>query len=324
MPLCGFYPTYYDLYDSDPELVFSYMDTVLAEAQKNGIGVIVSLMWWDPAIAAHVGEQRAYMGIEGSKTLEYSKNYAAAIVSRYADHPAVWGWEIGNEYNLNADLCDKKLKDFLWYENAPGMTYDNIDGYDYYTSTELQYYYTEIAKVIRKYDTYRMITTGNGEMRPFARALWEGSQKMNSKHLWNLKWDSDTYEEFVTMNELFTPDPIDTLCFHLQQGSADGSKTYVMNFDRFGKRITDEEYYKAYYDVAKKLGKACFFGEFGDFLEMENDEKCVENFSKTVDAIEKSGIQIAALWQFQDYTSEGVSGEKLAVLSETNKALKEN
>ena len=220
-------------------------------------------------------------------------------------------------------MCDKNLKDFLWYENAPGMRYDNIDGYDYYTSTELQYYYTEIAKVIRQYDTYRMITTGNGEMRPFAHSLWEGSQKMNKKHLWNLKWDSDTYEEFVTMNELFTPDPIDTLCFHLQQGSADGSKTYVMNFDRFGKKITDEEYYKAYYDVSKQLGKACFFGEFGDFLEMETDEKCLENFKKTVDAIEKSGIQIAALWQFQDYTNEGISGQKLQALSETNKALKE-
>ena len=201
MPLCGFYPTYYDLYDSDPELVFTYMDKVINEAEKNGIGIIASLMWWDPAIAAHVGEKRAYMGIEGSKTLEYAKNYTAAIVQRYADHPAIWGWEIGNEYNLNADLCDKNLKDFLWYQNAPGMTYDNIDGYDYYTSAELNCFYTEIAKVIRRYDDYRMISTGNSEMRPFARALWEGSQKINSKHLWNLKWDTDTYEEFVKMRE---------------------------------------------------------------------------------------------------------------------------
>jgi hypothetical protein len=35
-----------------------------------------------------------------------------------------------------------------------------------------------------------------------------------------------------------------------------------------------------------------------------------------------SGIQIASLWQFQDYTNEGVSGEKLEVLSLLNKQLK--
>ncbi len=323
MPLCSFYPTYYDLYDSDPELVFRYMDKVVDEAYKNGLGIIASLMWYDPSVAAHVGEKRAYMGKEGSKTLEYSKEYTAAIVKRYADHPAVWGWEIGNEYNLNADLCDKDLKNFLWYQNAPGLPLENLSGFDYYTSAELQYFYSEIAKVIRKYDKYRMITTGNGEMRPFAHSLWEGSQKVNKKHFWTLKWDSDTREEFDEMNEFFTPDPIDTLCFHLQQGSADGSKTYVMEFDRFGQHITDEEYYKAYYDVSRKLKKGCFFGEFGDFLEMETDEKCLENFKKTVTAIENSGIQIAALWQFQDYTNEGISGEKLAALSETNAALKE-
>ena len=137
-----------------------------------------------------------------------------------------------------------------------------------------------------------------------------------------MRWDANTKKQFEQMNEYFTPDPIDTLCFHLQSGSSDGSHTYVMDFNMFGKTITSEEYFKAYYDTAKSLGKACFFGEFGDMLEMETAPDVIEKFKEVTSAISSSGIQIAALWQFQDYTNEGVAGEKLEVLSELNKQLK--
>ena len=322
IPLCGYYPSYYDLYDSDPERVFDYLDKVLSECRKNNIGVIGSLMWWDAVVAAHVGGKRSDMGVIGSETLEYAKAYTKAIVERYADNPAIWGWEIGNEYNLDADLCDKECKIWLWPEGISGMPLDNVNGYDYFTSEELQTFYTEIAKVIREYDGYRMITTGNGEMRPFAYAIYKSSQKKSKDHTWEMKWNGNTKKQFEQMNEYFTPDPIDTLCFHLQSGSSDGSHTYVLDFNMFGKTVSSEEYFKAYYETAKSLCKACFFGEFGDMLEMESAPDVIEKFKEVTNAISASGIQIAALWQFQDYTNAGVAGEKLEVLSELNKQLK--
>ena len=48
----------YDLYDQDKEGYFSFMDAVVAEAEKQNIGIIASLMWWDPALSMHVGEKR--------------------------------------------------------------------------------------------------------------------------------------------------------------------------------------------------------------------------------------------------------------------------
>ena len=321
MPLCAYYPSYYEMYDNDPEKLFSYMKKVLDECEKNHIGVIGSLMWWVSVIPAHLKAKRADMGVIGSEVLEYAKKYTADVVSRFADHPAIWGWEIGNEYNLEADLCDRNLKMFLWPEGIPGMPLDNVNGYDYFTSEELAVFYAEIAKVIREYDGYRLITTGNGEMRPSAYALYKSGQKKDKNHVWDLRWDGSTLKQFEKMNEIYNPDPIDTLCFHLQSGSFDGSKKYVMEFNVFGKTLSSEEYFRAYYDVAKKLGKACFFGEFGDMLEMETAPDVIEKFREVTDAISASGIQIAALWQFQDYTDEGVAGQKLAVLSELNKKL---
>lgn len=322
IPFCGYSASYYDLYDSDHEKVFSYLDKVLDECQKNNIGVIGSLMWWDAVIAAHVGGKRSDMGVIGSDTLEYAKAYTKAVVERYADHPAVWGWEIGNEYNLDADLCDKEFKIWLWPDGIASMPLKDINGYDYFTSEELRTFYTEIAKVIREYDGYRMITTGNGEMRPFAYAVYKSSQKKSKDHTWEMRWNANTRAQFDEMNAYFTPDPIDTVCFHLQSGSSDGSNQYVLEFGMFGKTISSEEYFKAYYDTAKSLGKACYFGEFGDMIEMESAPDVIEKFKEVTSAISASGIQIASLWQFQDYTNEGVSGEKLEVLSELNKQLK--
>lgn len=321
MPLCAYYPLYYDLFDSDPDKVFSYMDEVLDECQKNHMGVVVSLMWWDAVVAAHVGGKRSDMGVIGSDVLEYAKSYTKTIVSRYADHPAVWAWEIGNEYNLDADLCDKQLKQFLWPDGIDSMPLDNVNGYDYYTSAELKVFYTEIAKVIREYDGYRMITTGNGEMRPFAYILHKESEKAGEDHLWDLKWTGNTRKQFDYMIEYMTPDPIDTVCFHFQNAATDWSNKYVFTHDVFGKTITSEEYFKAYYETAKKLGKGCFFGEFGDMLGCEGEPDVIEKFKDVTDAITASGIQIAALWQFQDFTDEGVAGQKLAVLSDLNKKL---
>ncbi len=320
LPLSGYAASYYDVYDEDAERVFGYMKAVLDECEKNHIGVIVSLMWWDAALPAHVKGKRSDMGNPESEVVKYAKKYVTDVVSRFADHPAVWGWEIGNEYNLGADLCDKECKEFLWhpYESMP---LDGVNGYDYYTSEEMAVFYKEIAGVIRKYDTYRMITTGNGEMRPYSYALYQQGKEKDENHFWELRWDQNSREEFVFMNELMTPDPIDTVCFHLQHGTADGKNRYVMNFRYFGRNMSPDEYFKAYRDTAKNLGKACFFGEFGDMLDMENAPDMLDKFKEVTSAISKADIQIASLWQFQDYTDEGTAGQKLEVLSDLNKKL---
>ena len=310
LPLSGYGAEYYEQFEKDPEKAFLYMDRVLAKAAENRIGVIVDIMWTQ--VCDYVGEKRSEMGNIDSKTLEYAKKYTAAIVQRYVDHPAVWGWEIGNEYNLPADLCDPSFQQFV------GTTEWETDGFDYYTSEELQLYYTEIAKEIRKYDDYRLITTGNGEMRSNAYGLYTGSQNMDpDTHLWALDWSVDSYDEFDFMNNYYTPDPLDCMCFHLQHGNENGYLLYDLGY--FQNSDTDlADYFKAYADVAKKAGKAIFFGEFGDFSNMESDPDCVSNFRLVCQWIKEAGIQIGCAWHFGEPTTEGNHGEKLKILSEMN------
>lgn len=320
IPLCGYSASYYDLYDSDPERVFGYMKELLDECEKNHIGVIGSLLWWEASIPCHVKGKRSDMGNPDSEVVKYAKKYVADVVSRFADHPAVWGWEIGNEYNLGADLCDKEFKEYLWYP-YDSMPLENINGYDYYTSEELSEFYKEIANTIRQYDTYRMISTGNGEMRPAAFALYSQSKAKDENHTWDLRWDTNWKGQFEFMNLLMTPVPVDTVSLHLQQATYDGSNRYIMNFRYFGRNLSSKEYFQIYYETAKSAGKACYFGEFGDLLDMEDAPDMIDKFKEITAAISDSGIQIASLWQFQDYTDEGPAGQKLEVLSELNKKL---
>ncbi len=320
-PLCGYYPNYYDMFDEDPEAILNMMQEVLDEAQKNKIGVIVSLLWWDAALPEHVGEKRSDMGRADSKTLEYAKYYVSTIVKRFADHPAVWGWEIGNEYNLTADLCDKNFKDYLWADGLPGFSDTEKNGFDYFTSEEMVFYFTELANVIRQYDKYRMITTGNSEMRPSAWSMHQATRRINTKdHTWNIDWSADSYNQFIKAVTYYTPDPIDTISFHLQFGTAGSSEpSYLFTVDRFGNsELSCLEYFKAYADAAKQSGKALYFGEFGDFLDMESAEDCPEKFRQVAEWVHEAGIQIASLWQFQDYTDSGTAAKKLDVLSELN------
>ncbi|MBR4206622.1 MAG: cellulase family glycosylhydrolase [Clostridia bacterium] len=318
MPFGGYWTDYYKAFAKDPDAVLRYLDRVVEEAEKAHIGIIVSLFWHDTALPLYLGEHRSAMGDPESETVGFALDYTAAIVSRYADSPAVWAWEIGNEYNLSADLCD--TSGWSWLSGYPG---EEPSGFDYYSSDEMITFYTLIGSKIREYDGWRMIETGNGEMRSFAKASAERSRKMNQKkHAWSVDWTTNTRSDFDEMNARMTPDPLNCVCFHLQHGTGDGTGKYVETMTPWGKKVTQREYFTAYKEAADACGKACIFGEMGDFMDMNNAPDIEEHFRSLIDDIRASGIQIALTWQFQDFTDAGNDGMKLRVLGEANAALR--
>ena len=315
MPFGGYWTDYYEAFDRDPDEVLRYLDRVVEAAEETKIGIIVSLFWHDTALPLHVDEHRSAMGDPESATVRYALDYTAVIVSRYAASPAVWAWEIGNEYNLDADLCD--TVNWSWLSGYPG---DEPAGFDYFSSEEMIFFYRQISGKIREYDGWRMIETGNGEMRPFAKASSRASQHMNKKtHSWTVDWTKNTRAQFDEMNALMTPDPIDCTCFHLQQGSGDGSGQYMETMDPWGETVTQREYFTAYKKAADAVRKGCIFGEMGDFLDMNSAPDLEEHFRALIDDIRASGIQLALTWQFQDFTDAGSDGMKLTVLGEANR-----
>jgi len=322
----GYWPEYYERFDENPDALIEKMGAVVSYAEEKEMGLICSLLWYDGAISYHVGEKRSAMGDETSKTCKYTEEYVSKIVSTFVNSPAIWGWEIGNEYNLGADLCDPELKNYL--PNGPA-TPETPSGLDYYTSEELAKYVTFVSKIIRKYDKTRLISSGNGEMRSASQALHDAALKMDENHMWTMDWTGDTVESFENMISLYTPDPCDTVCFHLQHATKDknGKDIFQKTLDRFGETLLNKEYFESYVEACKKLKKACYFGEFGDLMAMEDDPKAASFYNSLVSDIKTSGIQLASSWQFTVSnwvaTDEGIDGEKLMILRDVNLSFQE-
>ena len=327
IPFSGYEASYYDVYDNQKDTLFSVMDDVVSEAEKTHIGIIVSLMWWDPALSARVGEMRSAMGNVNSKTMQYAKQYVADIVKRYVNRPGIWGWEIGNEYNLTADLCDKNLQNYLWPAGVASMPI-TPSGFNYYSSGELHTFYSEIAKEIRKYDSYRMIDSGNGDMRTASKAMHNASEKMNkTTHLWDIDWTTDTLNDFYDMNDYYTPDPLNTTCVHFQNGTNGSSNpSYIFNFNVWGRTVSTLDYLKEFVNAAKRARKGLYFGEMGDFIDMEAASDAATKFQQLVDWIDQAGVQISSTWQFTQSPTKlvasdvGIEGRKLNILSAKNLA----
>ena len=319
----GYYSSFYDRYNQDPQGTLNKIREVLDAAEARHVGVVLSLFWHDAALAEHVGEKRADMGEGESRTLAYAKEFTATIVKEFADHRALWGWEIGNEYNLDADLCDRNLQGFL----PGGFTFDNPSGRDYFTSDETAFFFEAVASTIRRYDGYRMISNGCSEMRTCAWNMHKATMRLKKDHLWDINWSQDTRTDFERIVSLYTPDSVDTVSFHFQSGSSGAAEpSYTLSYPVFAgeEALTVPGFLDAYVQAAKSAGKALYLGEFGDFRDMEGAEDCPEMFRTLCGWVSDAGIQIASLWQFQDYTDSGVGGEKLDILSEINTALKES
>lgn len=337
IPFSGWDCGLYNIYADNKELYFSYLDEIVREAEMQKLGIIASLMWMESAVPCFVKEKRCNLGNPDSKTVAFAKQYVADVVNRYKDSPAIWGWEIGNEYNLTADLFDPNFKDYLW-PDIESMPHGEINGEDYYTSAELRSFLEIIGKEIRKYDNHRCINTGHGDMRTSSKALHKAALHVDEKHRWEMPtsphvWDGsslcDSFDDFCEMNAYFTPDPIDTMCFHLQHSKILGSSIgydETIPLDRWGRKdLPTLEYFKGYVEAARRAKKGLFYGEFGDFIEEEEFPEFEKYFANVMKWIKEAGIQIAASWQFcykDGYIVAndiyGNDGYKLRLISEYN------
>ena len=90
-------------YLSDKEGYFAVMDQVVKSAESNGIGLIPSL-FWRPDLPELVGEHGNAWSDPKSRTMALMRAYVTEMVTRYGNSPAIWAWEMGNEWSLKADL----------------------------------------------------------------------------------------------------------------------------------------------------------------------------------------------------------------------------
>ena len=167
--MCGYAPNEFGEWAEYPDYYFKHLDTVVALAEKYRIGIIFDLAWYIDAIPEYAWEIRSDIGDVNSETMRLSKEYVKDVVTRYKDSPAVWVWEIGNEYNLAADL-DGVL---------------NVENKHAVSSMDIHIYYEELAKMIRDIDPYRLITGGDSEPRNSAYNLYHNdSWQQDTRRRW--------------------------------------------------------------------------------------------------------------------------------------------
>ena len=266
----GFWPQDWGLYQTNRAEYFTRLDGVVKSAERHGIGLIPSLFWHLSAVPDLVGEPCNRWGDPGSRTISFMRQYTRELVTRYAASPAIWGWELGNEYSLAADLPNAA-------EHRPPVvprlgTPAQRTGEDDLTHAAIRVALREFAREVRKHDPQRIIVSGNGTPRPSA---WHQAHEKS--------WKRDTPEQFAEMLAADNPSPVDTLCV----------RGYDLTTDlgRLAQSMT----------VAQAVRKPLFVGEFGVPGAATAESK--EKFAAILAAIEAYRVPLSALWVF-DYANQ--------------------
>ena len=268
--MCGYAANEFGEYMEYPNYYFKYLDQTVALAEKYQIGIIFDLAWAIDAIPNYCWEFRSDIGDVNSETMRVAKAYVKDVVTRYKNSPAVWAWEIGNEYNLDADL-----EGVLHREESQIVT-----------SADIHVYYEELAKVIREVDPYRLITGGDSEPRSAAYNLYH-----------NDSWRQDTYEQMAEMMYMLSPEPMNMMSVHVYQdadNSEAGASSVTMD------KIEDfDTQVKNYMKAARAVGQALFVGEFGIMERTCKDQSVAKAILKAqYDAFMKHGVQLSCIWVY--------------------------
>jgi len=276
---CGFWPVSWKVYREDKEKYFRLFDDVVKSAEEKGIGLIPSLFWYLPCVPDLVDESCDQWGNPSSKTIAFMRTYIGEVVERYKDSPAIWAWELGNEYSLAADLPNAAdHRPPVWpnlgtraaRSAADDMTHDMI-----VTACRL------FAEEVRKHDKLRPVTTGHSLPRASAH-----HQRIERS------WAADSKGEFQSNLIDVTPDPMNLISVHVYPMDEKG---------RFKQEKTSyEEILTLCMQASAKAGKTLFVGEFGasDTEKDGGPESARKANAEVIAAIEKTRVPLAALWVF--------------------------
>lgn len=272
----GFWPCEWKAYREDKEAYFKRMDAVVAAAREAGLGLIPSLFWLNACVPDLAGEPRNQWANPDSKTVAFMRQYVREVVTRYEGEPAIWAWELGNEYSLECDLPN--AADFRPLVHVALGTAASRSEADDLTHDMVVAASRLFAEEVRRHDPHRLITTGHSLPRPAAQHLRR-----------ERAWKDDSVEEFSQNLLEVSPDPVNLISVHL----------YPFDRKRFGRTdVAYAEILKIAQAAASRAGKVLFVGEFGAPEEKGEVRQAREQALAMFDAIVESEVPLAALWNF--------------------------
>ena len=279
----------YDVFDmsADHHEYFAISDKLVKAAEEYNIGIIIDFFWLHTRIPTRNGEYFADLANPNSKTIQYQTKFINAIINRYKNSPAIWGYEIGNEYNLNMDYYDAKTN------NAK----------NFITTNELADYYKNISNKIAAVDSTRLITTGDSMVRKEAYSLYTVTKDIYYSN--HKPWSAGskgtnftTFDDYKSMIKKLNGGAINTLSLHFYEQDS---------FKPSGIGGTID----IYLELAKKTKQGVYLGEFGGGFTSESDAKTI--FDKEMASITKRNIQLSSPWLSSSdgyYMKQNASGRQ--------------
>jgi len=272
----GFWPSDWKLYREDRPAHFARLDAIVREAESQGVGLIPSLFWHAPTVSDLVGEPLDQLGNPQSATHAFMRTYVREVVERYRNSPAIWGWEVGNEYHLSADLPNApQHRPPVWPSLGTPTT---RTARDELTIAQATTFTRACAAEIRRHDPHRIILSGNALPRFCA---WHNTADRS--------WRPDTREQFRSILQRDNPDPLDVLSVHIYP-------------DAPAKRFADapvtgiDALVADLMQAARAAGKPLVVGEFGPAGAIGPAERPA--FEEILAALVKHDVPLAALWVF--------------------------
>jgi hypothetical protein len=277
---CGFFPRDYQLYLQDKEKYFKLLDGVVHAAEESNVGLIADLFWTTYAVPDLVGEPRDQWGNAQSKTRQFMRTYTREVVSRYADSPAIWGWEFGNEYNNALDVPDAMRH--LPPVNPRLGTPMSRGPHDVLTSEIFTSALLDFARTVRAIDGNRILLTGNACTRP-------GAYHMLTKR----RYGGDSFEQFATMLLRQNPGPFNPVCIHV------APTTVSPYFPR--RPVSYNELIQICASAARSASKSLYIEEF---ITCRPKTECSiatrrENVSEVLAAIQANNVPLASVWVYE-------------------------
>lgn len=271
------WPTEWKAFEADRAKYLGQLDQVVAAAEKTGVGLVPSLVWYPGGLSDFVGEPMSAWANLRSKSWAFADRHIAMMLDRYATSDAVWMWEFSNEFDTFADM--KMSERFIPKVNVALGTPARRSSADRITRAGVATAYAHFAALVRAVDRARPISSGSN--LPRARLMNAGLGRT----------DLDTPAQLGEALAVSLAGATDMLSVHLYPQSI---------ADRFTPRGTDyAAILRAARTAADRKGAGLFVGEFG-FARTSDTSGDPAKLARMIAAIRAARADYAAMWVY-DY-----------------------
>ena len=304
----GFYSSkeWYDFVQYDlEETHLKALDQIVKKCEQLGIGLIPSFAWNPPAISDAFNEpcNKAFAQ-EDSNTMIWFLKFTKTVVSRYAQSPAIYAWEYGNEENLSSSILSQYRPEL----SAPPQ-YFGEDSRKKRTEEDYMTYETHqkalelFAKTVHAADPYhRMIGSGDAAQRPY---IWHWAHEQEGR---------DTLEQFEEMFDMTVPGYMSAFSVHEYAHSDSGTSgkaDAALDGSHTFESVDFVDYFAKYLQEGARAKKAVYMGETGylailpgtrDVWNSTDEAHSIKVTEAILEAAYETDFPLTLLWTYDDRT----------------------